>query len=209
MRIKSLNCIFFPCLVILTSCSSNNEEQIIDAESVIPTSDYKSAVSETASVPIQDYGFNKDTAAVYKLAYDSIYLNENTFFPERFNPKKSKKLVLKNGRDSTLWYHWTFKDSIKTNNALYNWLDCFDKNCKSVKLNEKKNLQKDNFLLLISDTSLTYISSNDMVSKSAWLNYYKIHSGIADWKLIIYQKKNGKADWLTIKDDEEINVTKK
>ncbi len=209
MRIKSLNYIFFSFLHILTSCSSNNEEQIINAETVIPTSDYKSPVAVTVRAPIEDYGFNKDTAAFYKLDYDSIYLNDNTFFPERFNPKKSNKLILKNGSDSTLWYHWTFKDSIKTNNALYNWLDCFDKYCKSFKLYENKNLQKDNFILFISDTSLTYISSNALVSLSAWLNYYKIHSGIADWKLIVYQKKNGKADWLTIKEDEEINVTKK
>lgn len=209
MRIKSLKFYFFSCILISTSCSSNKEEKIIAAEKVIPTSDYESSVSDSIIIPAQDYGFNKDTAALYKLNYDSIYLNENAFFPERFNPTKSKKLILKSGIDSTLWYHWTFKDSIKTNNAFYNWLDCFDKNCKSVKLYEKKNLQKDNFILFISDTSITYVSSNAMVSKSAWLNYYNNHLGISDWKLIIFQKKNGKADWTNIKDGEETNITKK
>ncbi len=209
MRFKSLKYLFLSWIIITTSCSSNNEEQIINAEEVIPSSDYKPAVMDTMLVPILDYGFNKDTAALYKLDYDSIYLNENTFFPERFNPKNSKKLILKNGNDSTLWYHWSYKDSLKTNNALYNWLDCFDINCKSIKLYEKKNLQKDNFMLLISDTSLTYISSNTLISKAAWLNYYKVHSGIADWKLIIYQKKNSKAEWSAIQEEEEINLTKK
>ena len=51
MRFNCLNYIFFLGLVILTSCSSNNEEQIIDAKTVIPTSDYKSSVSDTVIVP--------------------------------------------------------------------------------------------------------------------------------------------------------------
>ena len=193
----------------MLSCSSKVDERIINAKEVVPSSNYEAKISDTLKPTFQDFGFSKDTAALYGLEYDTIYLNDESFFPERFNPKSSIKLVLKTGKDSTLWYHWAFKDSTKTNNALYNWLDCFDKSCKSIKLYENKKMQKDNFFLFVTDTSLTYISANTAISKSDWLNYYKLHSGIENWKLFIHQKKNSKAEWLAVKGDEEINLTKK
>jgi hypothetical protein len=209
MRLKRLTYFYACCAVLAVSCSSKVDEKVINAKEVIPSSNYKAKTTNSAIMPVEDFGFSKDTAVLYGLEYDSIYLNDDPFFPERFLPKTAKKLVLKTGIDSTIWYHLTFKDSIKTNNALYNWLDCFDKNCKSIKLYEHKKLQKDNFLLFVTDTSLTYICSSALISKSDWLQYYKLHSGIVNWKLIIQQKKNSKVEWQAIKGDEEINLTKK
>jgi hypothetical protein len=208
MRFTPLISIFLYIAFIALSCSSGSDEKIMDSAEVIPSSNYKSKITDTTKAILNDFGFSKDTAAVYGLEYDTIYVNDNPFFPERFLLKTSRKIVLKNGMDSTLWYHLTFEDSIKTNNALYNWLDCFNQNCTSIKLYEHKKLQKDNFLLFVSDTSLTYICSNTLISKSDWLRYYKIHSGIENWKLILHQKKNSKVEWQAIKGDEEIILTK-
>ncbi len=207
MRINSLIFFLFATAVVV-SCGADSDEKVINAKDVIPSSNYKESTSNKVLIPIQDFGFSKDTAARYGLEYDSIYQNENKFFPERFSPKSSNKLVLKNESDSTLWYHWTFIDSIKTNNALYNWLDCFDEDCKAIKMYERKKLQQDNFFILVSDTSITYISSTAKLSKLDWLKYYKQHHGISNWKLVLHQKTKSKVEWTMIKGEDEFILTK-
>jgi hypothetical protein len=73
---------------------------------------------------------------------------------------------------------------------------------------ERKKLQQDNFFILVSDTSITYISSTAKLSKLDWLKYYKQHNGISNWKLLLYQKTKSKVEWTMIKGEDEFILTK-
>ncbi len=145
-----------------------------------------------------DYGFNlkiADEIGIQVMEIDSI---GEPLFPDRFSPKKIKKLTLHLKENPITYCHWTFKDSIHTKNALYNWIDCYGSNCKSIKYAQKINFQKDNFILLESDTSLTYISSPSKLIADDWLNYFELQTEIKDWKLMIYQGTRAKATWYSV-----------
>lgn len=78
----------------------------------------------------------------------------NGFHPiDRFTFNKRKKIGLKSkttvpyGDDidvnpSAELFYYTFSDTLKTNNALYNWLDCFGSDCAMVKLEEDMDALK-------------------------------------------------------------------
>ncbi|MBL7898152.1 MAG: hypothetical protein JNJ99_06430, partial [Crocinitomicaceae bacterium] len=45
-----------------------------------------------------------------------------------------KSMVNSDSNESASLYYYSFSDTVKTQNAFYNWLDCFGKNCESVQL---------------------------------------------------------------------------
>jgi hypothetical protein len=94
-----------------------------------------------------------------------------------------------------------FKDTIRTKNALYNWLDCFGPSCKSIKVSEKKNFQRDYMLMLVNDTSITYVSSPVKIDFKSWLTYFE-KLEIENWRLMLEQNAGGKATWSQIKKGE-------
>jgi hypothetical protein len=96
--------------------------------------------------------------------------------------------------DSVFYTKFNFKDSLKSKNAFFNWINCFDARCKSILPGEKKNLQKNGFLLLQNDTSIIYISSKSSNELLQWKKYYTSFDNI-QWKYILSQSTNGKVKW--------------
>lgn len=195
----SINLLVFTLILISLSCNSSSKKSVINMSDITPHSEkeYKGKVKEDNSKAF-DYGFNlkiADEIGIQVMEIDSI---GEPLFPDRFSPKKIKKLSLQLKAYPIIFCHWTFKDSIHTKNALYNWIDCYGANCKSIKYGQKMNFQKDNFILLESDTSLTYISSPSKLIADDWLKYFELQTEIKDWKLMIYQGTSGKAIWYSV-----------
>ncbi len=100
--------------------------------------------------------------------YDTIFLNDTHIF-DRFGFNSSYKLqfVGKNkvpyGKSSMVTpkanlFVYNFSDSIKLNNAFYNWLDCFGSDCQAVKLNEDIDAVKTPpSFTLVYDTTIVMI----------------------------------------------------
>ena len=198
-RFISINLLVFILIFISLSCNSSSKKSVINMSDITPHSERedKGNVKEDNSKAF-DYGFDiklADEIGVQVMEIDSI---SEPLFPDRFSPKKIKKLTLHLKENPIAYCHWTFKDSIHTKNALYNWIDCYGSNCKSIKYAQKINFQKDNFILLESDTSLTYISSPSKLIADDWLNYFELQTEIKDWKLMIYQGTRGKATWYSV-----------
>lgn len=185
----------------LFACGNEKKDKVIDIHDIIPQSERDYVKKETIEKE-STFGFNKlvaDSIGIQVMEIDSI---GEAFFVDRFSPRTIKKLHLQLQADALLYCQWTFKDSTKTKNALYNWIDCYGANCKSIHFGEKVNFQKDNFRIFMNDTSITYISSALKLKTNDWLHYLKSVHGIEDWKLVIEQSARGKAKWFSVIEDK-------
>jgi hypothetical protein len=104
-------------------------------------------------------------------------------------------MTLQLKEDAIFFGQWVYKDSIKTMNALFNWMDCFGPKCKSLKYLQPTNFQKESMLIFVNDTSLTYISSPLKLDKNQWQQYLEKNKGTTEWDIVIVQKKAAKASW--------------
>lgn len=190
---------FLAIIVILFACKQKGDDTVLDMKDITPQSQHN--YDDTVLTITQE----KKDVGFYLPMSDEVGLNiqgycdyEELLLPDRFAPKNTLKLSLISALDSIRFCHWTFKDSTYTKNAFYNWIDCFGPKCKSIKLGEKTNFQKDNFLLFVTDTSLTYISAKSKLTSEDWMNYFTLKSDIVDWKILIEQGTRAKATWYKV-----------
>lgn len=193
----------FIMLFVIISCGESKSDDVIDMGDVTPHAKerIKDSLSEKLPDTLSQY---LDTALLteLKLAVNDICQVEIELLPQRLSPKSSFGYKMGFKKDSLTYIHWSYKDSVYTKNALYNWLDCFGTKCKSVRLGETVSMQRKGMLLFMSDTSITYISSNQPLKKEEWLTYFESYSNRKDWRLVIEQKNSGKATWFTVKELE-------
>lgn len=178
------------------SCQEQKEE-LVDFSEIAPQSEkYKNGKeSSIDSSLVSDFGF--DTELARELGIDVMELDSfpDPMFPDRFVPRSIQKVTLHLKEDAIFFGQWLYKDSIKTMNALFNWMDCFGPKCKSLKYLQSANFQKDEMLLYVNDTSISYITSPLKLDKKQWQQYFEKKYEIEEWDLIIVQRKGAKASW--------------
>ena len=193
------------CLIVLlfVACGQKKKETILDMKNISPQSerDYSKSIKDTLETV--NYAFNIKIADQIGLQVMEIGSVEESLFPDRFEPLSASKLTLQLKEDQILFCQWSYKDSVKTMNVLYNWIDCFGENCKSIKFGQSVNFQRDNFIILVNDTSLTYISSQVKLNSDDWLSYFKLEKEIVNWKILIQQGARGKAFWFKVMNGEK------
>ena len=192
----SRNFAIYVLVFVLFSCGEKSKNEVIDMSEISPSSNRNyDDDSKPEEIDTIDYGFNSAVVNELGLNLSDIHLYEYPLFPDRFNPRTTKKLVLMQEMDSTFFCQWSYRDSVATKNAFYNWIDCFGERCKSIKMYERANLQKENFVLFMSDTAIVYISSSKQLKYADWQTYFKKTKNIEDWKLIMHQGVRGKTNW--------------
>jgi hypothetical protein len=198
------NCLFLLSLILLiaASCGEKQKDDVIDMKDITPHSNRTYDSTEKEKVETIDFGFDQTVADSIGLKVMEIDSVKEPFFVDRFSPRSQTKLQLQLKEGQLLYCQWTFKDSVKTKNALYNWIDCYGEKCKSIHFGQKVNFQKDNFRLFMNDTSITYISSSLKLSTEDWQAYLKSVNGVEEWNLIIEQATRGKAKWMCFFDDK-------
>lgn len=188
-------------IFLLVACSvlscQEQKEELMDFRDIVPQSEkYKNGEENpTDSSQISDLGFDMELAR--ELGIDVMELDSfpEPMFPDRFVPRSIQKLTLHLKEDAIFYGQWKYKDSIKTMNALFNWMDCFGTKCKSLKYLQPANFQKEAMLIFVNDTSVTYISSPLKLDKNQWQQYLEKKDRVVDWDLVIVQKKGAKASW--------------
>lgn len=164
-------------------------------QDITPHSDRDYDQPKKETIDTIDFGFDQAVANELGMNLSGVKFIEEPLFPDRFSPKSSKKLVLMQEMDSTVFCQWIYKDSLKTMNALFNWIDCFGPKCKSIKYRFNENFQPENMLIFVNDTSITYISSDKPLSEKDWQQYFEKVNGIEEWDNVIIQKARRKAGW--------------
>lgn len=197
-------------VLLFVSCKQKPKEEVLDMNEIIPHSDrYQNGdLKHLENADTIDFGFDLKFAEEVGIAVLGTCDFEGKLFPDRFTPLNSIKLNLIRESDTVIYCNWTYKDSTQTKNAFYNWIDCFGPKCKSIKLGQNVNFQKDNFILLVGDTSLIYFSAREKLDPDDWLNYFILKYDLDDWKFMITQRTRGKAIWKSITNGkkEELNL---
>ena len=200
--------VFAGIIFLLAACGEKKKEVLRDMKDLTPKSERDYTQQRNEKLDTIDFGFNSGVANELGLNLSGIKFNKAPIFPDRFLPKSTKKLILMQEVDSTLFCQWSFKDSTETKNAFYNWLDCFDEKCKSIKFGQTINFQKNNFVILVNDTSLTYISSIKKIQQEDWLKFFEKTEEIKNWKIVIHQNSKSKATWFRVVDGKKEPLNK-
>ena len=194
--------LFFAVCIIVLSCEQ--QEKIVALDSILPKAESDTVSAQDTIILEEKFDFDRQIAA--RFGWDILQIShvENPLFLDRFSPITKRKYALKLKQDTIFYYQWTFADSTKTNNAFYNWLDCFGDKCQSFKWNQQANFQRDNFAAFFNDTSITYITSRLRMRNSDWMNYFKDKDSIQNWKICLEQKHKGKVSWSKMVEGEKL-----
>lgn len=194
-------------LLTMHSCGGQKKDNVVDLSDITPSSErYKEGNEKVRSV--DTLLFADSLPAIYKGLIDSLQIDysivqkiDSMMFTDRFNAKSNLKMYWKSANDSVNFFHWNFKDSLKTKTALFNWLDCFGKNCKTIRVGEKVNFQKRTMLLLVNEKNMVFIDSDKKIDHEKWIKLLEEQKFGENWKYIVIQPKKGKASWLKYADE--------
>jgi len=184
--------------VLFLGCKENTEE-VVDMTEIMPSSkDYKDGPKEDDTSNLENVtvntGLDHSLLDEAKIELSKLAVCDTLLFPDRFSPIRLTKFTYASENETILFSSFRFKDSIKTKNVFLNWTNCFGSNCKSARIGEVVNLQKEGFLLMTNDTSIIYIGANSLAEQKKWINHYTTEKDIR-WNFILSQAKGGKLIW--------------
>ena len=201
---------------ILFSCSNNKKEETVDLSEITSSSErYKEGKSEVKKKKEKELTFIDTLDVRFKGILDSLKINDSVvrkldivLFPDRFGAKSITKFYWKEKKDSINLLDWEFSDSLKTENAFYNWIDCFGENCKSIKIGDKIKIQKRGLLILVNDRHLLVLDANSKIDCESWIKLVGSQRFGDTWKYIVYQPQKGKSTWMNYKNEKlkELNI---
>ena len=192
---KSKNWYFVVLVCCFFACENGQQEQLRNMDDIAPKAKKARTKKKSVRVKKQIVGFSETAAASIGLAFDSLIPLDSVFFNDRFTAIKNHKFTLYSNKTATIFTQWVFKDSTETLNAFYNWLDCFGSPCKQVVVGQNKAMQRNNFVLLLNDTSYTYITSKSKITSKKWLNYFDTLTHVHQWRFVVEQNQRGKTSW--------------
>jgi hypothetical protein len=190
--------VMFGICFLVEACGEKDTEQVINLKDVIPKAEGAKLVLKRKNTNEPDDRFNMQLAGESGVAIDGFHSVDVTLLPDRFNPTSATKLALTKGKDSVLFSQWIFQDSSQTQNAFYNWLDCFGQTCKSFKIGQQGRFQYESFIMFVNDTSLTYISAQIKLNPKQWVQYFEKNNAIDTWRYVVYQPNRAKASWFDV-----------
>lgn len=190
----------------IVACAPEPEKEVKDLNDILPSAerDYeKEEPKETDS---------EDTLKRYQNRFnqlgtlDSISVYDQDLFPDRVGPKGVEKYRLSIGEEGIVFVKWTFSDSTRVTNALFNWADCFGPKCKFIRIGEEKNLQPNAFHILANDTTLIYLESETKLDTKKWDDYFDEQGYEQDWNYRLEQIRYGRVRWFEYIDEKKIQV---
>lgn len=202
--------IFFA-LMLLTSCNDDKADTV-SLEDISHTSDKFDHIDENKErVEITD---EKPKQAYFLTAFDSIYKDASWFildsllFPDRFGPSKMEKWYLLNQKDSIVALHYEFKDSLRTKNAFFNWIDCYGPKCTSYQVGSQFKKQSRNSLFLIGEKHLVYMESKTPIAADKLVELLNEKKKDRNWIYVLEIPGKKLTRWSTIKEGEITELKK-
>ena len=115
---------------------------------------------------------------------------------DRGQHSEKEKYYILGSKDSVSIKAYSFSDTATRKNSFYNLLDCFDETCQSIGLLDT-NFQSNKYhLLLVSDFSIDWISSNKNQDRKVWMKYFEKTRLNTKYLYIFEQLKNEQIQWL-------------
>lgn len=192
-------------LILVISCS-DGEKDTLSLEDISHTSDKFDHIDDSKEVvEIKD---QKPKKGYFLTAFDSIYKDASWFaldsllFPDRFGPSKMEKWYLLNQKDSIVALHYEFKDSLRTKNAFFNWIDCYGPTCTSYRVGSQFKKQNRNSLFLIGENHLVYMESKSPIAAEKLVAILNEEKKDQNWIYVVEIPGRKKTRWSTIKEGE-------
>lgn len=188
-------------LFIGNACSEKDNYEIVDSTDILPQAegDYnydeeQQSTGEIVYSEIQNQLLKLLPGITFK-EENNLIENQTPLLPNRLGYKEKQEVYF--NLDSTDFYliDWTFSDSSKTVNAFYNWLDCFGPNCRSIKVNEQKNLEKNAFAVWVTQESITFLTSEYNFKSSHWEKLLFEDKEEEDFYFLLKQNVRGQTNW--------------
>ena len=189
MKIKQIFFIILICIGFL-ACNSDEKQAVetISMEELLGDSEFESEENDTLTSSIDSR--TAETSNLLNLiqvvnpGYDTNALSvAHPMDRYGFSSKSKIKFVGKTdvpyGKTNMVtpkaeFYVYNFPDSIKLNNAFYNWLDCFGSDCDEIKLNQDVEYVKTPpSFTLIYDTVLVDVKYLCEHEKNDWKSFQK------------------------------------
>lgn len=179
-------------------CSPEKKKGITKFEDIRPKHANKTQANQSNEDTLSAYlnPFNQEKVS---LNFDSIYLNNEIHFLDRFIDKSNQGLnhfILKKNNSECRFGQWKFKDSTARKNALFNWLDHFGPSSVQVELNSKKNICNAHLLILINKKSIIEIISPQPIEIKKWIDFQRITDPKDSLVLRIEQRKGKSCQWV-------------
>lgn len=185
----------FLLISLFYSCTSDRKDEVLNMNDLTPQARQTKQTEKDTSEAEIDFGFSIPMADSSGITVMEMDFMKQPMFPDRFMPDSILKLKLDLKEDKLFFGQWIFADSLKTRNALFNWLDCFGANCNAIKYLSESRFQNEAMLLFVNDTSIIYLSSKSNLDEKKWQHYLELKYGIDLWKTVIVQSNGKKAKW--------------
>lgn len=199
-------------LITLVISCSDNEKGTLSLDDISHTSDKFDNVDDTEEIPeIKD---EKPKKGYFLTAFDSIYKDASWFmldsllFPDRFGPSKMEKWYLLNQKDSIVALHYEFKDSLRTKNAFFNWLDCYGPKCTSYEVGAQFKKQSRNSLFLVGENQLVYMEAKSPIALDKLIGILNKEKEDQNWMYILEIPGKKKTRWSSMKEGELKELTR-
>lgn len=187
----------------VVSCS-DNEKETVSLEDISHTSDKFDNIDDKEEIPeIKD---EKPKKGYFLAAFDSIYKDASWFmldsllFPDRFGPSKMEKWYLLSKKDSIVALHYEFKDSLRTKNAFFNWLDCYGPKCASYQVGSQFKKQSRNSLFLVGENQLVYLEAKSPIALEKLIGILNEEKEDQNWMYVLEIPGGKKTRWSTMKE---------
>ena len=200
-------------LLSMTACDDTPEETV-DFDDLAPVSDkYRDGYKDKEDTLKANLDQRPDASPflhiVDTLLDDSRWVKWDTvLFPDRFGPESQEKWFAINKTDSLVLLRYTFKDSLRTKNAFFNWIDCFGKRCSSYTVGDNIRIPKRNALLLVGAKELLVIEGNKPINEKKVRASLQEDPEKESWLYLITIPKSGKSTWKRVDKGEEQPIVK-
>lgn len=202
---------FFVALLVLASCGQKEEK--IDFDDLAPVSERygkDDRKQDTAAVSTDE---RPDQSDYLRIADTLLPGNQwkswdTTLFADRFGPQFTEKWIVTGQTDSMTLQHYVFRDSLRTKNAFFNYLDCFGPKCRSYMVGDNLRIPKRNGLVLIGEKNIYILEANRKIDEAAVRKTLVKDPKEEKWLYIVTVPKSGKTVWKRIDKGNEVPLIK-
>lgn len=190
-------------VLAFTSCGNDSSRsETVDLEEFLPKSKKEYNYEEDTIHKVEDHIPDSIELLIQKRINNVDFLSKEELsnkkhFPDRldYTQRFNHELII----DSILYelVIWEFEDSLHTVNAFYNWMDCFGKKCRSIRIGESKWIFEGAFQLFVDDSKLIYIATDNGMDQKLWDNLFEPKLKNA-WNYHLYQPLKRKVKWLEL-----------
>jgi hypothetical protein len=201
-------------VLLLTAVACTDQpEETVGYDDLAPTSD-KYSEQQNAKKIDSSFVNERPESSLFLAIVDTMMLDsrwmkwDTLLFPDRFGPNAQEKWMTIGSKDSLVLLRYQFKDSLRTKNAFFNWIDCFGPKCKSYTVGGNIRIPKRTALWLVGSKEMVIIEGNKTIDEKVVRALLNNDPKKENWLYLVNIPKSGKTTWKRIDKGVEKPIVK-